>query len=242
MAEALSREAEVRSAIEQVRDPEIDETVAALHFIVDTRIEGDEVTVSLRLPTFWCPANFVFLMGGDIRAAVLALPWVRQFRFDLVDHFAAKEINRGISEGLSFPQVFPRLAATDLGDLRRAFDKKAFLMRQLSLIDTLRRDGRTDSFLVETSIAGLRAVATKGGDLEKLVTDYLEKRRAIDLDCADEDRAITTAEGVTIEARSLAAHLRDARKVTTSAQSNGEMCRILMASRQSGVACARGLR
>lgn len=239
MAAPLSREAQVRAAIAQVRDPEIDETVAALHFIVAVDIDGDSVTVSLRLPTFWCPANFVFLMGNDIRDAVQALPWVRQFRFDLVDHFAAGEISRGVSEGLPFTQVFPREAAKDLGDLRRAFDKKAFLMRQAALIDVLRRGGFTDSLLVEASIADIAELAAgRCEEVQEPLRVYLEKRHAIGLGCADADRAFVTADGEVIEARSLAAHLRDARKVTMSAEANGEMCRILMASRLSGTACA----
>lgn len=238
MSVAAAREAEVRAAIAEVRDPEIDETVAALHFIVAIDVAGDSVAVTLRLPTFWCPANFVFLMGGDIRTAVLALPWVRQFRFDLVDHFAADEISRGISEGHSFTQVFPREAVADLGDLRRSFDKKAFLMRQAALIDLMRRTGFSDHFLIDANIAGFREAAIcKAGELQELVEAYLEKRAEIDLDCADGDRAITTAEGEAIEAASLATYLRDARKVTMNAQSNGEMCRILMAARHTNAIC-----
>lgn len=233
MNTVAAREAEVRAAIAQVRDPEIDETVAALNFIVAVDVEDDKVAVTLRLPTFWCPANFVFLMGGDIRTAVLALPWVRQFSFTLVDHFAAGEISRGVSEGRSFRQVFPREARADLGDLRRSFDKKAFLMRQAALVELLRRDGVGDEFLATASVAALEALAVRCGDIRQRVTDYLEKRRAIGLGCAEEDRAMTTAEGEAIAASSFTAYLRDARKVTTSAQSNGEMCRILMASREA---------
>lgn len=233
MSAAAAREAEVRAAIAEVRDPEIDETVAALNFIVAVDVEGDSVAVTLRLPTFWCPANFVFLMGGDIRAAVLSLPWVRQFGFTLVDHFAADEISRGVSEGRSFRQVFPREAKADLGDLRGSFDKKAFLMRQTALVELLRRDGVSDEFLSTASVAALEALAVRSRDIRQRVTDYLEKRRAIGLGCAWEDRAMTTADGAAIAARSFPAHLRDARKVTTSAQSNGEMCRILMASRHA---------
>lgn len=232
MTAAAEREAEVRAAIAEVRDPEIDETVAALNFIVAVDVEDDSVAVTLRLPTFWCPANFVFLMGGDIRAAVLALPWVRQFSFALVDHFAAGEISRGISEGRTFRQVFPREAKADLGDLRRSFDKKAFLMRQAALVELLRRDGLSDEFLATASVAALEALAVRSEDIRQRVTDYLAKRRAIGLGCTDEDRAMTTADGAAIAAPLFTAHLRDARKVTTSAQSNGEMCRILMASRQ----------
>lgn len=233
----MTREAEVQSAIAAVRDPEIDETVAALNFIVGTEIDGDSVTVTLRLPTFWCPANFVFLMGGDIRDAVLALPWVRSFKFELVDHFAADEISRGISERQSFAQVFPRHAENDLGDLRLAFDKKAFLMRQEALVGFMRRAGFGDEFLIRMSVADLDGFAdAKDGELKTLAGDYLAKRRDVGL--ANDGLAITTVEGEAIDAGALPQHLRHARKVTMSAQSNGEMCRILMAARHSGAACA----
>lgn len=231
------RAAEVQAAIAKVRDPEIDETVAALDFIVGTEIDGDSVTVSLRLPTFWCPANFVFLMGGDIRDAVLALPWVRSFKFELVDHFAADEISRGISQRQSFAQVFPQHAENDLGDLRLAFDKKAFLMRQEALVGLLRRSGFGDDALTQMSVVELEAAAeAKGGELRTLAVDYLAKRRDIGL--GDRDLAITTQEGGAIDAGALAMHLRQARKVTMSAQSNGEMCRILMAARHHSGPCA----
>ena len=120
----------MRAAIAGVRDPEIDESVAALDFIVGVEVADDVASVSLRLPTFWCPANFVYLMAGEMRRAVLALPWVRGFELRLVDHFAADEINRAMSEGLGFAEAFPAHAEDDLDALRRTFDGKAFLMRQ----------------------------------------------------------------------------------------------------------------
>ena len=123
-AAALSaREMEVRAAIAGVRDPEIDESVAALNFIVGVEVADDVARVSLRLPTFWCPANFVYLMAGEMRRAVLALPWVRGFELRLVDHFAADEINRAMSEGLGFAEAFPAQARGRAGraaaDVRR---------------------------------------------------------------------------------------------------------------------------
>ena len=238
-SEAASRAAQVQAAIAQVRDPEIDETVAALNFIVGTEIDGDAVTVTLRLPTFWCPANFVFMMGGDIRDAVRALPWVRQFKFELIDHFAADEISRSITENRSFSKTFPNLAQKDLGDLRLTFDRKAFLMRQGALIDFMRRNGFADDFLVHASVGDLRALAeAHGGTLAELALDYLAKREAIGLSIAADDRAVTTPEGQAIAVAELQTHLREARKVTMSAQSNGEMCRILMSARLSGGPCA----
>ncbi|HTN97419.1 MAG TPA: hypothetical protein VL101_10620, partial [Nordella sp.] len=125
------------------------------------------------------------------------------------------------------------------GDLRSTFDKKAFLMRQAALVGFMRGDGYSDEFLARLSGADLAAVAQRaGGELATLARGYLAKRRDIGLGLAGDDRAITTAEGGAIEAPGLPAHLRDAGKVTMSAQANGEMCRILMSARGSGGPCA----
>ena len=229
------RSQEVLAAISSVRDPEIDETVAALNFIVGTRIDGDVVTVSLRLPTFWCPANFVFLMAADMKKAVLALPWVRSFRMELVDHFAADEINRGVSEGLSFADVFPGRAEGDLEQLRRTFDEKAFLMRQGELLAFLRREGFADEALVAATVGEMKNEAGRsGGRFAVLWQSYADKRDTIGFGLDPQARAFVDAAGKTLRADALGDHLREIRKLTTSARSNGEMCRILMEARNSG--------
>ena len=232
------REAEVRAAISSVRDPEIDETVAALDFIVDVRIDDGAVEIALRLPTFWCPANFVYLMAGEMRAAVRALHWVRSFRMQLVDHFAADEINRGITEGLEFADVFPGQARGDLSVLRRTFAEKAFLMRQGELISFMTRQGSSGAFLLQTRIDEFERLADgQGGRLRELWDAYLEKRAEIGLPMAADAVALTDAEGIAIPVDGLTDHMRELRKVTTSARANGEMCRILMASRKAGFGC-----
>ena len=227
---------EVRSAISTVRDPEIDETLAALQFVVDTQVADDLVVVSLRLPTFWCPANFVYLMAGEIRNAVLSLPWARRFELRLVDHFAADEINRAISAGLDFIDAFPAHAVRNLDGLRRTFDEKAFLMRQGALVAALRRNGSTDEAIVGLTAGGLAELAAEG-ELAEAWSAYRHKWEALHGPPPPKGRVIVELDGTPIVAGDLPFHLRRIRRITTSATSNGEMCRILMASRPGGIAC-----
>jgi metal-sulfur cluster biosynthetic enzyme len=227
----LTREEQVRAAIASVRDPEIDETVASLDFIVAVTIDGDDVEVALRLPTFWCPANFVYLMADDMRGAVIALDWVRSFRLRLVDHFAENQINRGINEGLPFEAVFPSQAGNRIGDLRRSFDQKTFLMRQGTLVQALRRSGFSDEFLAAATIGEIDAIA-RTGTLERLWIAYLEKRGdaglAVDRHC----KVVVNGDGQPVS--DLSGHLRKIRAIATNAGANGEMCRMLVAARREG--------
>ena len=57
-------------------DPELDEPVTELGFVERVAVDGDTVEVDFRLPTYWCAANFAFLMVDDIRIAVEGAPWV----------------------------------------------------------------------------------------------------------------------------------------------------------------------
>ena len=235
-AESSAREMEVRAAIAGVRDPEIDESVAALKFIVHVEVADDVASVSLRLPTFWCPANFVYLMAGEMRRSVLALPWVRTFELRLMDHFAADEINRAMSENLGFATAFPLHAQDDLAALRRTLDGKAFLMRQGAVVSILRRRGMIDGSVVETTADAVDRMAAGDDELAAAWAAYREKWEAVGLALHAQGRIVIELDGAPVAAADLAFHLRRIRGVTTSATANGEMCRMLMAAR-SGAGC-----
>lgn len=230
------RQQEVLAAISAVRDPEIDETVAALDFIMAVDVEDDAVTVTVRLPTFWCPANFVFLMAQDMRAAVMALGWPASFRMQLVEHFAADEINRGVNDGLPFEEVFPQ-ARSGLDELRRSFDEKAFLMRQGTLVRLLRRTGLEDAYLLGAGIAEVGGLCRQtGGELAEAWQAYLAKRQKIGLGDDESDLVVSDIHGRPVD--DLPAHLREIRGVSTNAHANGEMCRMLVAARREGGGCS----
>lgn len=234
-----ARKAEVYDAVAHVRDPEIDETVAALQFVVGVQVEGGTVTLSIRLPTFWCPANFVYLMSEDMREAVLALPWVEAFRFRLLDHFAEKEISRGITSRRRFESVFPEETSGGgesgggLSDLRRDFAGKSLMMRQKPLIMALRAEGYDDDAILALRVDDLDAGA---GRIAALWAGCREQRAIAGLSAALSDPALCDAEGHAVE--DIAAHLRAIRKISTNAAANGEMCRMLVAARREMSGCS----
>src|SRR5690242_8660480 len=91
---------QIRAALRNVLDPELDESIVELGFVADVAVADDTATIAFRLPTFWCSANFAWIMAEDMRLALAALPWLRRADIRLVDHFAAEAINRGIAAGL----------------------------------------------------------------------------------------------------------------------------------------------
>src|SRR5476649_857826 len=98
----VDRSAEVWTRLESVIDPELDESVTELGFVTRVEVDADDhVRIDFRLPTYWCAANFAFLMADDMRVAVAALPWVTKVSVGLGEHMYADEINRGVAAGRS---------------------------------------------------------------------------------------------------------------------------------------------
>ena len=62
---------------------ELDEPVTALEFVTRADVDADNcVHIEFRLPTYWCAANFSFLMADDMRLAIGVLPWVGEVGID----------------------------------------------------------------------------------------------------------------------------------------------------------------
>ncbi|WP_235530696.1 iron-sulfur cluster assembly protein, partial [Phycicoccus sp. Root563] len=76
----------VRRALDTVIDPELDEPVTDLGFVRSVDIDGDDVTVHLRLPTSFCSPNFAYLMASDAKDALSALDGVGVVVVELDDH------------------------------------------------------------------------------------------------------------------------------------------------------------
>ena len=226
---AMQRVAEVRRALGRVDDPELDEPVTDLRFI--ERLEVDAaggVSIGFRLPTYWCAANFAFLMADDMRREVSALPWVSRVEVTLGEHMYAEKINHGIAAGLSFTGTFGAEANGELHDLRRTFLVKAFQRRQEALLRHLRARECSAEMLVALTVAGL-----DGLDLSDegvlLRRRYLD-RRAV---CAPpgEALAFVDAHGNRLSAAGLPTYLRTLASVGISAEFNGALCRGLLAAR-----------
>ena len=174
-----SRKAEVWRRLETVTDPELDEPVTELEFVTRADVDANNcVHIEFRLPTYWCAANFTFLMADDMRAAVKELPWVANVSIVLGEHMYADKINDGLARGLNFQETFGAEANGDLDEVRRTFLLKAFQRRQAALLAHLIEAGRDAEGLVEMTLDEL---ADLGVDEEgaRLRARYLERRSVV---------------------------------------------------------------
>jgi metal-sulfur cluster biosynthetic enzyme len=226
-----TRTADLWRQLAGVTDPEMDESITDLRFVAAVDIQGDDVTVEFRLPTYWCAANFAFMMAEDIRDQVSDLGWVRHVNVRLVDHYASETINDGIAKGSSFPQTFPSEATDDLAELRRVFRRKAFKIRQEKLLRFFVRSGWSADALVFLSMRELRDAESLGADGEPLRSRYLEIRQELALPCEGSERAITTADGAPVALESFERYLRELRNCRVAMEANGHFCRGLLAVR-----------
>jgi metal-sulfur cluster biosynthetic enzyme len=223
------REAEVRLALDRVTDPELDEPVTDLRFIEYLTVGHDgTVSIGFRLPTYWCAANFAFLMAADMQREVGALPWVRHVRVTIGEHMYAEKINHGLANRLSFQATFGNEASAELDELRQSFLVKAFQRRQEALLRHLLKMGLHAEKLVAMSLQDLQAMAFEPGD-EDLRRRYLDRRD----ECAEPAKklAFVDAHGNPLAAENLAVYLQALGRVTINAEFNGALCRGLLAAR-----------
>jgi metal-sulfur cluster biosynthetic enzyme len=223
------READIRRALDRVTDPELDEPVTDLRFIDRLSIQNDTVSIGFRLPTYWCAANFAFLMADDMRREVGALPWVRQVDVTLGEHMYAEKINHGLAHGLSFRDTFGNAASAELHELRRTFLVKAFQRRQEALLRYLMQHAAPPATALSAmSLHALKALPLDA-EGDQLRRRYLDRREI----CAapGEPLAFVDAQGEPIAAESLPGYLQALGRVTINAEFNGALCRGLLAAR-----------
>ncbi|WP_079101817.1 iron-sulfur cluster assembly protein [Carbonactinospora thermoautotrophica] len=215
--------AAVRAALATVRDPELDEPVTDLGFVAEIRVEGGEVSIRLRLPTYFCAPNFAYLMVADAYDVVSALPGVERVAVRLEDHFAASEINAGVAAGQGFAAAFPALADGELAQVRRVFLRKAFLAATERVCAGVLRDG-----LSPDALAGLRlGDVPPSPDLDRL------RRRRAELGLPDDPdaRLLVDTDGRPLHRDEAAAHLRFARVTRVGVDANTALCRTLITTR-----------
>lgn len=230
--DAADRTRAVWDSLATVLDPELDEPLTDLGFIHSVDVEGAAVTVALRLPTYWCSANFAYIMGEDIVAAVGGLPWTSQVSCRLDDHFAARRVNDGLARGLSFREAFETEAEADLADVRADFRDKSFLGRQAVVIQAMRREKKAPHDIVATTIGSLGARrSASGAEHARQIERYLQARRARPVPSGPDDLAFLTLSGIPVTADGLLDHLREARRIRGSFEANAELCRMLFAAR-----------
>ncbi|MBR0843181.1 iron-sulfur cluster assembly protein [Bradyrhizobium liaoningense] len=237
MIEALPhrdrRTGEVWARLATVTDPELDESVTDLGFVELVTVHDDgEVDIVFRLPTYWCSANFAFLMADDMRQAVSSLPWVRKARPQLRDHMVAEEINQGVSEGKSFAEALKEFApGGSLDDLREKFRRKAFERRQEFMILALRGLGYEDPAICRMTLGSYDEVDFGPGDVSRQKLRYRELLVQRHLARLPDDRAFVTYDGEIIRRHELAPYLQRLRGVRINMEFNSSLCRGLLVAR-----------
>jgi len=223
------RVGEVLACLDRVNDPELDESVTSLGFVTGVSVtDGGRVEIGFRLPTYWCAANFAFLMADDMRSEVGRLPWVSGVGVTLGDHMYAETINTAMTRGQSFQEAFAAEADGDLDALRRVFEVKAFQRRQMILLDHLLEAGHGPDALMALTVAELRSL--DGGTGAHLVERYLERRGVVGPDGPDAP-AFVDEHGRIVAAADFPAHRRTLRRVSVNVEFNGALCRGLLAAR-----------
>jgi metal-sulfur cluster biosynthetic enzyme len=216
--------AHVLDALTTVRDPELDLSLVELGFVYSVDIDGDSVSVRLRLPTYYCAPNFAYLMVADAQAAVEALAGVRKVTVVLEDHFASADINQGVARGLDFDETFPTgTSGEGLHSLRDLFRRKAFIARQARLYRSLEERGLREVDLTRVRLRDL----PPGPECDV----YLARRRELDIDTGEDAPFLVTPDGTPISADILRQHLRFARTVSVSIEGNAGFCRGLLETR-----------
>ncbi len=242
-------EADIYVAIADVLDPELDEPLLKLGFIDRVQVEGAngaDVTVTFKLPTYWCSPNFAYLMAKDLRSRVRGVPGVRSVHVALLDHCAEDEVTHGVNSELSFAEAFPDETMEDehLEELRRTFLRKGFLMRQDAVLRQMLKVG-----LDETTIASLHlrdlsvdedantASVLVQGDavlLERVghsAATYIRRRASLGLPMAADDPLIIDDTGQPLQVGGLKEFLRRSRSIRMNILFNTAFCKGMFRTR-----------
>ena len=243
---APARRAQAWAAIGEVTDPELDQSVTELGFITEFEVDAirGDVSVAYRLPTYWCAANFAFMMGNDMAERLGELAWTQHVSVRLLDHFYADEINRGLADNASFQDTCGHEASGGLAELRATFRYKAFMSRQERLMGWLLAHGVSRTALVAWTVADLAAHRFTEARGEHLCQRYLAMRRShTPGDFSGHgyrgdgrEIAFVTAAGKAIAADDLDAHRRHIQSIRMNSEFNATLCSRVLAVRQREVA------
>jgi metal-sulfur cluster biosynthetic enzyme len=230
---------QVRTALDTVTDPEIDESVAELEFVSRVEVSDEnDVSIEFRLPTFWCAPNFAFMMASDMRDAVMEMDWVRSVSVKLLDHFSADLINRGVALKQDFRDAFPGETDDDLASVRLKFLGKAFERRQELLIRHLLGTGYSGDWMSQISLRELMGLSLDD-EGTRLRTLYIFAWRRLHPERSEADLAFVALSGDRLDPGQLPSYLRKIGGVRRNAEYNGLICRSLLAERKAELAVAR---
>ncbi|MFI7063800.1 iron-sulfur cluster assembly protein [Kribbella sp. NPDC050124] len=227
MTAAVAERSRILTALDAVRDPELDEPITTLGFVSSCVVSAaGDVVVRLRLPTYFCAPNFAFLMVADAYDVVSALPEVRSADVALEDHFAAAAINAGVAARAGFVASFEGEAVAELDELRRTFVAKAVL-------------AGTDQVCRPLLAAGLDPAAlatmTLGDMPPSAQLDRLCRRRA-ELGLRTDPAApllVDPGTGDPVTGAAVSLHLGKARITRVGIEANTGICRGMLRHRYS---------
>ena len=248
--------AEILAQLGAVLDPELDESILTLGFVDSVIAQGAEgsngshLTVELRLPTFWCAANFSYLMASDVRRNLLMVDGVDQVTVRLPGHFASEAIESGVNSGKSFAQAFPDEAWDNLDQLRDVFLRKGYINRQENLLRNLRAQGMTNEAIAALCIQDLHLNGESchfSGDEQpepqglpaSVARKYLERRAELGIDCSPSSPLVCDLNGEPVPAHQLEDYFVRSRTTRLASEANGALCSALLQARQAGTLKSR---
>jgi metal-sulfur cluster biosynthetic enzyme len=216
---------ELLTALEAVRDPELDEPITSLGFVTSCHLSAaGDAQVRLRLPTYFCAPNFAFLMVADAYDAVTAVPGVSRAEIVLEDHFAADVINGGVAAQAGFMATFDGEAVSELEGLRASFLRKAVLAGTDQVCRPLLAAGTDPARLPQLTLGEV----PDSRPLRRL----RERRAELGLPAGDDAPLLVDPRtGQPVDPGSLPLHLRKAKLTRTSLEANGSICRGMLRHR-----------
>jgi metal-sulfur cluster biosynthetic enzyme len=234
----------ILQSLDKVLDPELDESILSLGFVRSVDYDNGRVNIEVQLPTYWCAANFSYMMASDIRRELLKVDGVEEVAVRLAGHFASQAIEAGINADKPFVDAFPDEALDNLEQVRDLFLRKGFFKRQEVLLRHLRKTGlsfeqismlRIEDIHIDGDGCWLGREGPRRARVgpSKIATDYFQRRADLGLSCVPADPLITNPGDGPIPADMLEAYFIQARTSRLAAESNGALCSALLEARST---------
>ena len=215
----------ILSALDTVRDPELDEPITSLGFVASCTVSAaGHAQVRLRLPTYFCAPNFAFLMVADAYDAVSAAPGVQTTEVVLEDHFASDAINGGVAARAGFARSFDGEAIGELHELRADFLRKAVMAGTDQVCRPLLAAGAEPRELLAMTLGEV----PRSGALDRL----RQRRAELGLPAGDQAPLLIEPDtGAGVRGDAIPLHLARARTTRVSIEANAGICRGMLRHR-----------
>lgn len=221
---------EVYKCLDNVYDPELDQSLADLGFIEKVDVKEELVEVAFRLPTYWCSPNFAYIMAEDVIKEIKKLSWVNRIEVELIDHSEAEKVSYGATAGRSFDEMFPDMSdGSGLQEVRNIFKRKAFYARQDRLIRYLLKNGWSKESILSMDQAVLDILIEDDKQTKELAERYADIRDYFQL--SHGNHVLTTHEGEIIDREQMDNYLLHTRKDRMTMEFNSHYCQGLLQTR-----------